>query len=413
VATVGVGGAGGEGRVQLRDRMCWASALSEEPDPEGAAAAVVAAARRALGETRVDLAVVFCTATHFPVCDRIGWAVRQALPDAVLVGCTGASVIGAGQEVEGRTALSLTVARLPGVALRPMRVAGDGFPRGTASWSEHFELAAAPAPHFVLLADPFTCDAEALVEQLDSDFPDSTVVGGIASGGRRPGENALLLGDRVHTDGLVGLALQGDVQVESIVAQGCRPIGHPMFVTRLRGQRLVEVDGRPPMEALRSLYQGADARDRALIQSSLFLGIEMRPELTAYGPGDFLIRNLVGADEQTGALVVAAPLREGQVVQFHLRDARTSAEDLEVRLARYGDDHAGLGPPSGALLFSCLGRGTGLYGVPNHDSDSFQRHLGPAPLGGFFGNGEIGPVERRTFLHGYTSAFALFRPRLG
>jgi small ligand-binding sensory domain FIST len=400
-------------RSLREDAMRWASAISEEPDAEGAAESVVAAVRTELGDAAPDVAFLFASEAYGPAYDRLAWHVRRGLPDVLLVGCSARSVIGGGREIEGRAALSLTAARLPGVSVRAMRVAGEGFPRGTDSWREHFEIESSPDPHFVLLADPWTCDAESLVAQLDADFPDSTLVGGLASGADRAGENALFLGDRVHNGGLVGVALQGDVRVDSVVAQGCRPIGQPMFVTRVRdGHVLVEVDGRPPIEVVRALFEDADARDRGLLQSSLFLGIEMRPDLTAYGRGDFLIRNLTGGDPRTGALAIAAPLREGQVVQFHLRDARTSAEDLDERLTRYQADREGYGPPEGALLFSCLGRGAWLYGVPDHDSDAFRRHVGAVPLGGFFCNGEIGPVERRTFLHGYTSAFGLFRPRL-
>lgn len=399
--------------MALDDRMRWASAISERPDLEGAVEDVVAATEQALGEAAPDLLFAFFSPAHAVGCDRLGRALRDAFPGALLVGCSARSVIGGGREVEMGAALSLTVARLPHVSLAPMRVAGDGFPRGAESWREHFELAPDPAPDFVLLADPFTCDAEPLVRQLDADFPDSTLVGGLASGGERAGGNALLLADRVHADGLVGVALQGDVRVDAVVAQGCRPIGHPLFVTRARDNLLVEVDGRPPMEIVRELFEAASPRDRALMQTSLFLGVEMRPELSQYGRGDFLVRNLMGADARTGAIAVAALLQEGQVVQFHLRDAQTSAEDLDERLARHCAAHGGRARPAGALLFSCLGRGAALYGVPDHDSNALQRHVGPVPLGGFFCNGEIGPVEHRTFLHGYTSAFGLFRPRHG
>jgi small ligand-binding sensory domain FIST len=395
------------------DIMQWASAVTEEPDADGAVDAVVAAVLERLADACPDLAFLFCSDSYGPGYDRLAWRVRAALPDALLVGCSARSVIGGGREIEGRPALSLTVAHLPGVDVRPMRVAGDGFPRGVDSWREHFDLSTRPDPHFVLLADPWSCDAESLVRQLNTDFPDSTLVGGLASGGDRAGENALFLGDRVHRDGLVGIALQGDVRVDSVVAQGCRPIGQPMFVTRVRDQNvLVEVDGRAPMEVIRGLFEHADARDRELLQSALFLGIEMRPDLQEYGRGDFLIRNVTAADAGTGALSVAAPLREGLVVQFHVRDAQTSAEDLDERLARYRAECEGVGVPCGALLFSCLGRGAWLYGVPDHDSDAFRRHVGAVPLGGFFCNGEIGPVEARSFVHGYTSAFGLFRPRL-
>ncbi len=395
------------------DEMQWASAISEAPDAEGAAVAVVAAVRDLLGARAPDLAFLFCADAYASAYDALAEQIREQLPNALLIGCSARSVIGAGREIEGRAALSLTVAHLPGVTLRPMRVAGDGFPRGADSWREHFEIGAAPDPHFVLLADPFSGDAEALVRQLDADFPDSTLVGGLASGAERAGENALFLGDRIHNDGMVGVALQGNIRVDSIVAQGCRPIGQPMFATRVRDHHvLVEVDGRSPVDVIRELFESADARDRGLLQTALSLGIEMRPDLSEYRRGDFLIRNVVGADPRTGALTIGAPLQEGLVVQFHLRDAQTSAEDLDERLARYQTERGEMGPPHGALLFSCLGRGAWLYGVPDHDSDAFRRHVGAVPLGGFFGNGEIGPVERHAFLHGYTSAFGLFRPRI-
>jgi len=389
--------------------MRWASATSELPDPEAAAEEVAASVRNDLGGAP-DAAFLFFGEAYAPGAARLAERLRRALGGGVLVGCSGRSVIGAGREIEGRPAVSLTAARLPHVTVRPLRVAGEGFPRGSEAWCEAFDIDLAARPHFVLLADPFSCDAEALVQQLDRDFPGAVSIGGLASGAERPGENALVLEQRVHADGLVGVALWGDLIVDGVVAQGCRPIGHPHFVTRARDHLLTELDGRPPMELLRALYESSCARDQALMQSSLFLGIEMRPELHEYRRGDFLIRNLVGADPDDGALAVAAPLQDGLVVQFHLRDAQTSALDLEERLSRYRSAPRPGGAPGGALLFSCLGRGAGLYGIPDHDSDAFRRHLGPLPLGGFFCNGEIGPVGARSFLHGYTSAFGIFRP---
>jgi small ligand-binding sensory domain FIST len=396
---------------QQGDAMRFASAVSEARDAGAATAAVIDAVRIGLDALEPDLAFLFCSDAHAGAYERIACELREAMPSALLVGCSARSVIGAGREIEDRPGLSLTAARLPGVTLSPMRLAGDGFPRGTSSWQEHFEIDAEPPPSFVVLADPFSCDAEALVRQLDVDFADSTLVGGLASGADRPGGNALFLGERIHEEGMVGVALQGDVCLDTVVAQGCRPIGHPLFVTRARGNLLLEVDGRPPIEIVQGLFEAATPRDRALMQASLFLGVEMRPELARYGRGDFLIRNLIGADERTGAFAIGASLHEGQVVQFHLRDAETSAEDLDARLARYRTSHLGGAAPAGALIFSCLGRGVHLYGVADHDSDAFRRHVGPVPLGGFFCNGEIGPVERHSFLHGYTSAFGLFRPR--
>ena len=204
----------------------------------------------------------------------------------------------------------------------------------------------------------------------------------------------------------MGVAFSGDLAVDTVIAQGCRPIGQPMMVTRCHGNLLQELDGRAPVPILTELYASLGSHDRELMQHSLFVGLEMRQEQVEYAPGELLVRNLLGADGQTGALAVGAELRPMTVAQFVLRDARTAEEDLTQMLER---QRRSATPAAGALLFSCMGRGAGLFGRPDHDTGLFEEKLGPAPLGGFFCNGEIGPVGGTTFLHGYTSAFAIFR----
>jgi small ligand-binding sensory domain FIST len=320
--------------------------------------------------------------------------VAAALEPRSLVGCSAGGVIGGGHEVEDAPGLSVTVATLPGVEITPFHTTEPLPPR----------LPSDPPPGFVICPEPFSFDAEEFVHAVDQRVPGSTVVGGVASGARQPGQNALFLDGAVHRDGVVGVALAGDVVIDTIVAQGCRPIGEPMFVTRSERNLLQEVDGRNPAAVLADLHRHAPPRDQELFRQSLFLGIVMR-EQEAYRQGDFLIRNVIGLDAKTGSLAVGALLRPGMVVQFHLRDAQTSAEDLDSMLGRYR------GSPAGSLLFSCLGRGAHLYGRPDHDTEAARRRLGDVPLGGFFCNGEIGPVQGTTYLHGYTSAFGLFRPR--
>ena len=298
---------------------------------------------------------------------------------------------------------------LPGVTLHPFAIDPGTLPEGRIG-AELFGVPEHEEAHFIVLADPFTVQTEGLVQCLDATFPAGVKIGGLASGGEQPGENALFVGGDVRRFGLAGVALTGNVELDAIVAQGCRPIGHPMFVTRCSDRLLLELDGRSPLGLLQQLHSELGPRDQELFRSSLFVGVVMREDQVEYGQGDFLIRNLVGMDEESGALAVAAELRETQVVQFHLRDAQTSADDLEACLARHQECRRGR-DAAGVLLFSCLGRGRGLYGEPDHDTRAFARHMGELPLGGFFCNGEIGPVQQRTYLHGYTSSFGIFRPK--
>jgi small ligand-binding sensory domain FIST len=266
-------------------------------------------------------------------------------------------------------------------------------------------------PHFVLLADPFSADAGSLLSGMDYAFPSSPKIGGLASGANGPGLNALFLDGEVFHGGAVGVALTGDVALDTVVAQGCRPVGELLSVTGCRENVLYELDGRPALEALRDLFTGLDERDRRLAGTSLFVGILMDDLREEPETGDFLIRNLIGIDSATGSLAVGERLQQGMSLRFHLRDAQTSAEDLDAMLSGYRKTLPNTESPSGALLFSCVGRGQGLYGQKDFDTDAFRQHLGDVPVGGFFCNGEFGPVGGTTFLHGYTSSFGLFRPR--
>ncbi len=401
--------------------MKWSSALSEEPDLSRAGSVASDQIAEAFSGESPDLIIAFVSQHHARSYEALSEQLRERFPRSLLIGCSARSVLGGDSELEERPGLALSAAQLPNVSLHPFHVAADDLEAGIAPerWDEIIGVLPGSDPRFILLGDPFTA-SERFLQALDARFPSSVKIGGLASGGEAPEANALYLGDEIHRSGFIGLALCGNIALDTIVAQGCRPVGNPMFVTRCRGNVLHEVDGRPPTEVLNELYEAAGQRERALFRSSLFLGIEMRSSQMEYRRGDFLIRNLIGGDPDSGSLSVATPLEVTQVVQFHLRDAMTAAEDLEDHLASYSDEldqrderpGARDGEPGshGALLFSCLGRGSNLYGVANHDSRLFHRRLGEIPLSGFFCNGEIGPVQAQTFLHGYTSAFGIFSP---
>jgi len=392
--------------------MRWTSTVSGKPHIDAAVDEAAAAVRAALGDADPDLLIAFVSEHHRNDFARVPEMLAARFGAAPLVGCSAGGVIGGGKEIEQSPGFSLTAAVLPGVELIPFHVDGSHVPlsNDVAAWERLLGVAAALEPHFVLLPDPFSVEAEAFLRGLDLAYPRSHKVGGLASGGREPGANALFLGRSVHRAGVVGVALAGDIAVDTIVAQGCRPIGQPMFITKAQRNILWELDGRSAVQVLRDLYEELTPADQELARHSLFLGIVMNEAQQQYGQGDFLIRNIVGLDPQREVLAIGALLQDNSVVQFHLRDAKTSADDLEQLLSQYEPTVRGASP-QGALLFSCLGRGLHLYGRPDHDTEAFQRHIGAVPLGGFFCNGEIGPVHGTTFLHGYTSAFGLFRRR--
>jgi small ligand-binding sensory domain FIST len=381
--------------------------LTDFPDLEEAVVTAAAQITSRLKRDPPDLVFAFVSAHH-----RKKWAllpslVHDALPSALLLGCSAGGVIGDGREVEDGPALSLTAARLPGVELRSFHLDEQVALTEPAALRVQMGIDDDTDPHVIVLPDPFTCDAPALVAALDPALPRGTKIGGLASGGARAGENILFCGPSAVNRGAVGITMRGNLEMETVVAQGCRPIGSPLFVTRKRDNLILELDGRVPAEVIQELFMTLSESDRKLARHALFIGLAMATDREAYGQGDFLIRNLIGLDPATGGIGVGATIQEKMVVHFHLRDAATSAEDLEQLLAAH-TAQPNRRKPDGALLFSCLGRGSGLYGQPNHDTDAVAEHLGRFPIGGFFCNGEIGPVYGSTFVHGYTSALALF-----
>ncbi|HYG76379.1 MAG TPA: FIST N-terminal domain-containing protein [Planctomycetota bacterium] len=402
--------------------MKWASALSLATQTSVAVDEVVQELRTQLGKAVPDALFVFVSPHHRPAYSTFTKDLIHHLGPRHLMGCSAAGVIGNGHEAEQVAALSVTAAVMPGVDIKALRIEDASLPdldSGPRSWEEAMGVKASADPHFLVLVDPFSIRADEMLAGLDFAFPNAVKIGGLASGARRPGQNALYLDSHVFRDGAIGLALSGDIRVETLVAQGCRPFGRPLLITKCHRNVLLELDHRPALEVLSELYKQASERDRQLIPTSLFLGLVM--DAFKQGdpqPGDFLIRTPIGMDTEKGALVISAVLRERQTVQFHLRDALSASEDLSAVLRRYATERLNQSkgealppPPRGALMFSCLGRGKHLYGKPDHDTAAFQAQLGDVPLGGFFCNGEIGPVSGTTHIHGFTSCFGIFRSK--
>jgi len=377
----------------------WASAIATPSHLGDAVNEAAEAVLAELGEAVPDLVVAFVSEAHADHYQRFPDYLAEHFPTATVLGCSAGGVIGGGREIEGEPAISISAARLPDVEVESFHLDPD-----PDHWDRGFSVKG--EPELVVLADPYSCDAQRLVRWLDTRAPDSTKIGGLASGGGSLGAHALFTTGAVHRTGAVGVALRGNIEVDTIVAQGCRPVGQPMFVTRAEDNVITELDGQPALVALELLHAELAPDDQQLMRHGLHIGVVMEEACEVYEHGDFLVRNVLGIDSQAGTLAVDLLPRPGQVVQFHLRDAATSADDLSELLSRHQ-----YAEPAGALLFSCLGRGRRLYGEPDHDSTMFADHMGPVPLGGFFGNGEIGPVRGTTFVHGYTSSFGLFRPK--
>ncbi len=397
------------------------TALSSQPSLEAAVNEVAAALA---GGTSADLALVFASTHYASDLPRLLPLLQRRLKATHWLGCAGGGVIGTtakgnASELEKEPALSITMLQLPGAILKPFCLETQSLPDldGPAQhWQEWVGADPFNARSMLLLVDPSSRSINDLISGLDYAYPTTTKLGGIAGPHNAP-HGSLFFDDRVVM-GAVGCSFGGDWNLEVVVAQGCKPIGPVFAIEQVQKNILLELSHEnqrdSPMACLQRVLDDLSEEEREMVRHSLFLGIERRDLVLAgtgapQPQGAFLVRNLIGVDPKNGAVAVAEQIRAGQNVQFQLREAEASRQESEQLLGAARERNTS--PPLFGLLMACLGRGHGLYGVPNGDVHIARKLMAELPIAGVFCNGEIGPAGGvgATHIHGYTACWGLLR----
>jgi small ligand-binding sensory domain FIST len=395
----------------MSPKLLFASATTTEREVDSAIAHLVEQIQAQLvgpaEEAAIDLVLVFLTAHYTAQARLIAAELQAGLKPGTLLGCTAEGVIGRQEELEGQAAITLVAARLPGVQIVPFVFENTDWRATLLECVEFRRLVGAPDDTrlFVLLGDPFSTPMDDMLEAFNNAYPGLPVTGGMSSGALRAQGNILMLNDLITHVGAVGIALAGELDVDVVVSQGCRPIWRPFTITAARWNKIYQLEERPPLAWIQDLIPELSEDDRLLLQNGLYVGRAVNLADDDIGRGDFLIRGIIGIDRESGAIAISDTVQEGETLQFHLRDAYTAQEDLEMMLI----PQAFRLPPDGALLFSCNGRGTRLYDHPDGDIRVIQKSLGGTPLAGFFCAGEIGPIGGKNFMHSQTASLVIFR----
>ena len=388
--------------------MRWASADSRLSNPAAAAASATSTLREELGDGSLDLVLAFVSGPGPERTSTAAETLRRELPATTFAAVSARGVVTREHEVEHGEALSAVAARLPGVEVKPFLLTQDLWAEPIATEAE-FDLrapGARGAELVIVLGDPFSLDMERVLGLFNRWVPGVRVVGGLASAATKPGGNTLVLNDWTAHEGGVAIALHGALRADVVVSQGCEPIGPPLDVTHAEDNLIFTLDGQPAVERIEQVLRAVPENERDRLKQGLYLGRPARGD--ASGRGDYLIRNLLGADRDRGALAVADVVGLREKVRLHVRDGRAAQEDLDMLLSPQAFDTAA----SGALLFACNGRGKALFGAPDRDITTLQQALkAAAPCAGMFCAGELGPVGERNFLHGHTASIAIVRPK--
>jgi small ligand-binding sensory domain FIST len=368
---------------------------------------VSAAAEEALAECggQPSIGFLFLSPSWLPQINEVLDLVRVHGRVPLLVGCVGGGLIGVDREVESAVGMSLLLVRLPDAELTPVLISTEQIEESTgpAYWQMETGLGPDQVDSWIVFANPFASGLETWLAEWNIAFPDAPSIGGLASG-ISAGEQALLLDGKLVDAAVLALAVKGG-KVRTLVSQGCKPVGEPFTITQADENLVYALGSRPAYQVLSETFNRLSSEEKERARGNLFAGLAATEYVADLKLGDFLVRNLLGADPDTGAVAIGARARPGQTLQYQLRDRITAHADLVDRAN--GCRTQGC-TPFASLIFSCNGRGHRFFGVPNHDAATLAEIFGAVPSAGFFCNGEIGPVGRASYLHGYTASVALF-----
>jgi small ligand-binding sensory domain FIST len=368
--------------------------------------------RRQLPAPEISLGLVFMSPAFFPQAKQVLEILRVHARVPLLAGCSSQSLIAGGRELEDDSGLVLALHALPGAELTGVHFAQSQVEEANGPGYWHLETGVAPSATNGWLAfiDPFHLDAESWLRGWNEAYAPAPVFGGLASGVFADQTTQVYLNGEVFEEGGVAISVGGDVKLAGVISQGCTPIGDTWTLTRVEQNLIHQIGNRPAYAVLADTVNQLPTKEQRQARGNLFIGLVVNEYLEDFHRGDFLVRNLLGGDPQSGVLAVGALPRTGQTIQFQRRDAAAANEDMSELLQRAQPQLAGT-TIYGGCLCCCNGRGKNLFGSPDHDAHMVQQQLGGIGLAGFFSNGEIGPVGDKSFLHGYTASLALFVKR--
>ena len=358
---------------------------------------------------RVSLGLVFIAPKLFPHAPQILEILQVHAKIPLLAGCSSKSLIADGHELEDDSGLALALYSLPGAELKAVRFTQEQLEAAEATeyWHDQTGILPAQTNGWLVFADPFHLDGETWLRSWNNAYPGTPVLGGLASGDFTEQLTQVYLNGEVFEEGGIAISVGGEVALASVISQGCTPIGETWTLTKVEQNFIKEIGNRPAYKVLEETFNKLSPAEQLKSRGNLFVGLATNEYLEDFHRGDFLIRNLLGGDPQTGIVAIGALPRIGQTIQFQRRDAAAATEDLRALLAHAKQELAGK-TIYGGCLCSCNGRGKGLFNAPDHDARMVQQELGPLGIAGFFCNGEIGPVGAKSFLHGFTASLALF-----
>jgi len=339
---------------------------------------------------------------------------EELAPGIPVFGCSAESVVGRGREIEGQTAASMLLigelSQPPTIFPLECLQTPDG--PTVVGFTDEIIDRARECNGLLVAACPLSFSVDMLMDTLEPARGVDVVpiLGGYCSSQNWESASILFCNNKVLNRGAVGMVLPPELHWQTIVSQGCRPIGDPMVITALDGDTILGLGGKPALPMLRDMFHKLPSHERDMAIDALLIGRAITEYCDTFSHGDFLIRNVQGVDSESQGIIVTDRFHVGQTIRFHVRDALGADGDLTNLLDRVSK--SGIENKAG-LLFSCNGRGHRMFSSPNHDALAIDKYFPGLPLSGIFAAGEFAPLANRNLTHGFTAVAAFLRETAG
>jgi small ligand-binding sensory domain FIST len=357
-----------------------------------------------------DLLVMFASTVWSDDYDALvdeAWTRSRA---RCLVGCSARGVICGEDSRESAPGISLLALWLPDAGITPVRLhqATLDVLAEPDQWFGLHDLQPETVGGWMIFAEPYRMDVQEALKHLRQRYPATPMVGALTSTHRTDRRMWVFLDNHVYDEGGVAVALGGPYGLEVAVSQGGSPVGEPWTITGVDQNRITTISHRPAIDVLRDTMAALDTDEDN--DPPILIGFPMSEYQDSFSRGDFVVRGILGVDEETGSLVVGSIPRVGQTVQFHLREPRSAVIDQATTLLGLRENVPDSEIVAG-LLCTCKGRGKAMFGSEDHDAVAVRRAFPDLSFAGMFSLAEIGPVGGVPALNGFAMSLGLITKR--
>jgi small ligand-binding sensory domain FIST len=230
--------------------------------------------------------------------------------------------------------------------------------------------------------------------------------GGVSGDATGQGPFKVWCGGKVAAAGRCEMTIKGAHGVVGI-SQGIRAITNPQTITQVSGYDVLTLAEQPALNILaRELPLEVREMDRIPLHL-IMAGVIFGDPSTAVSEGRFRLTPIISTNSDDRSVTLSARLSAGESMFWALRQPLAAERDMRLTIDRLQQQMAE--QPDFGLMFPCMGRGPYFYGGVDRDLELVKQRFPDMPLIGFYGNGEIGPLNGTNQLFQYSSVLGLFK----